>query len=126
MADFNNVSSVSSNGSGSVHNLSVGSDTAPHPLNERVNDIDERLTYVEQLLQGHSGQSFGSNLFGPHGQMVVGELNNPTPNSTQHTSGESGSTFVGLGGRKGRKTKKQKRQKKRGNKGNKLTKRNRK
>lgn len=95
MADFNNVSSVSSNGSGSVHNLSVGSDTAPHPLNERVNDIDERLTYVEQLLQGHSGQSFGSNLFGP-GQMVVGELNS---NAEPNTSGESGSTF-GFGGRK--------------------------
>lgn len=147
MADFNNGSSVSS--SGSVHNISVGSDTAPHHLNERVDDIDYRLTVVETLLATQS--QLASNSFASNGSLHMSDLLRSTQNSimsgTQHSAtqpiGSSGyqlgysnrsrngsaiTVVPGPGGkrRKGRKTKKQKKTKKRGNKGKKLTKRNRK
>jgi hypothetical protein len=140
MADFNNVSSVSS--SGSIHNLNVGSDTAPHDLNERVDDIDDRLTVVERLLEEES--RLASHSFASRGSLHMSELhsnNNNNLSATQQIgnseyqqpysnisrSGSANTVVRGHGpGGKRRKTKKQKKTKKRGNKGKKLTKRNRK
>ena len=137
MDGINNMSSVYNNGS--VHNLSVGPDTAPHDLNERVDDIDDRLTVVETLLATQS--QLASNSFASNGSLHMSDLLRSTQNSimsgNQHSvtqqidssvyplgnSNRSASTVVGG---KRRKTKKQKKTKKRGNKGKKLTKRNRK
>jgi hypothetical protein len=143
MADFNNESSVSS--SGSVHNLSVGSDTAPHDLNERVDDIDDRLTVVETLLARQSqlaSNSFASNGRSLHMSDLLGSTQNSIMSGNQHSVtlpignnvyplensniSRSGSASTVVPGGKRRKTKKQKKTKKRGNKGKKLTKRNRK
>ena len=142
MAYFNNESSVSSSGSG--HSLSVGSDTAPHDLNERVDDIDDRLTVVETLLATQS--QLASNSFASNGSLHMSDLLRSTQNSiisgSQHSVtlpignsvyplgysniSRNGSASTVVPGGKRRKTKKQKKTKKRGNKGKKLTKRNRK
>jgi hypothetical protein len=147
MAEFNNGSNVSS--SDSLHNLSVESDIAPHDLNERVNDIDNRLTDVETLLATQSqlaSNSFASNGRSLHMSDLLRSTQNSIISGSQHSAtlpignsvyplgysnispNGSASTVVrghGPGGKR-RKTKKQKKTKKRGNKGKKLTKRNRK
>jgi len=131
---------VSSNGNGSVHNLE--SDTAPHDLNERVDDIDYRLKVVERLLREES--RLASHSFASRGSLHMSDLHSNNNNNLSATQqiGNSGypvnypnrshngsaNTVVrghGPGGKR-RKTKKQKKTKKRGKKGKKLTKRNRK